>query len=84
MKMTYTAAEVAALHTAGISEARFHSAIADGRVKEMRAAAKRGMTVEEMRAAVARKNKFESLTIKKARLEKRLAEVTAELEKFGI
>ena len=84
MKMTYTEAEIAALRATGRTEASFYTSVVNNLVKEMRAAAKRGMTVEEMRAAVARKNKIESLTIKKARLEKRLAEVTAELEKLGI
>ena len=84
MKMTYTAAEIAALRAAGHTEAFFHTEVVDNLVKEMRAAAKRGMTVEEMRAALARKNKLESLTIEKARLEKRLAAIAAELEKLGI
>jgi hypothetical protein len=49
-------------------------------IKEQRHATAQGKTVEEMRRELARKNRRESLLIKKARLEKRLAEINAELE----
>ena len=77
MKMIYTDAERAYLTSKGYPADQCEWT--DCLIKEYRAAAKRGMTVKEMRATVARKNKIESLTIKKARLERRLAEVSAEL-----
>lgn len=77
MKMTYTDAERAYLAAKGYATRQ--DEWTDLRIKEYRAAAKRGMTVDEMRAQLARKNRLESLTIKKARLERRLAQVTAEL-----
>lgn len=83
MKMTYTTEEIAVLTAKGMMNDYYTIEDRNTYVKEMRAAAKWGMTVDEMRAKVAHDNKVKSLTIKKARLEKELAQVTATLAKLG-